>query len=177
MWDDGFVPGYDGFEPTGDLQMLVNADLQSIAAYGERHPDEYGGCWLQDRHRYGVAFTASTGDHQAALEELVRLPDRLRVVCCGYSLAELRDLQAAIARAELRTDDQGRLVTEGVIGLGVVVRDNLVQVLVLAGHPEVEARLRAAYGARVSVRGGGISEAFDHARSAGSQAGLGVSAG
>ena len=57
--------------------MLVNADLQSIAAYGDRHSQEYGGC--------------------------------------EYSLAELRDVQAAIARADLRTDAEGRLVTDGVI--------------------------------------------------------------
>jgi hypothetical protein len=166
LWDDDSVSGYDGFEPTGDLQMQVNADLQSIRAYGELHPEAFGGHWLKDRHVYGVAFTASSEDHGAALGALLRLSERLRVVRCEHSLAELRGLQAAIHRAELRTDDEGRLVTEGVVGVGVDVKENVVEVRVLAGHPEVEARLRAEYGARVSVREGGIAKAFTPGSSA-----------
>jgi hypothetical protein len=29
---------YDGDEPTGDFQMLVNEDTQRIMAYGHEHP-------------------------------------------------------------------------------------------------------------------------------------------
>jgi hypothetical protein len=40
------VKNYDGDEPTGALQMLVNQDMEQILAYGQDHPDHHAGRWL-----------------------------------------------------------------------------------------------------------------------------------
>ena len=107
----------------------------------------FGGCWLHDRHLYGVSFTDSIDEHTAALQVLVGLPERLRTRQCSHSLAALRETAKAIVHAEMRQGPDGTLVATGVIGVAKSVKDNVVEVYVRPGHPEVEARLRATYGA------------------------------
>jgi hypothetical protein len=160
MWNHDAMEGYDGFEPTWELLAHVNADLQMIAAYGEHHLHHYGGCWLQDQHLYGVSFTESTGDHNAELQALLGLPERLRISPCSYLLRELRDTAKAIVHTEMQQAPDGSVVTPGVVGVAPRMRDNLVEVYVLPGHPEVEARLRATYGALISVVPGTVAQAF-----------------
>jgi hypothetical protein len=160
MWNHDVVDGYDGFEPTWDLQEHVNADLFMIADYGERHADHYGGCWLQHWHLYGVSFTDAISDHQAELEALVGLPDRLRIKRCSRSLRQLRDTVKAIEHAEMQHAPDGSLVVTGVVGLAARVQRNVVVVRVLPGHQEVEDRLRAMYGPLISVVPGALAQAF-----------------
>jgi hypothetical protein len=59
----------------------------------------------------------------------------------------------------LRFDENGNLAT-GVVGVAVRVRDNVVNVDVAAGHPEVEAHLRAEYGPLAFVSPGAVMQAF-----------------
>jgi hypothetical protein len=160
MWNHDAVDEYDGFEPTWELQAQVNADLQLLAAYGEHHPDEYGGCWLQDQHLYGVSFTESIGDHTIELKALLGLPERLRIRQCSHALRELRETAQAIVHAEMRHAPDGSVDITEVVGVASRMKDNLVEVYVLPGHPEVEGRLRATYGALISVVPGAVAQAF-----------------
>jgi hypothetical protein len=160
MWNHGDVQEYDGFEPTWALQEQVTADLSRIAAYGERHANHFGGCWLHDRNLYRVSFTDSIDEHTAALQALVGLPERLRTTRCSHSLAALRDTAKAIVRAEMRQGPDGTLVVTGVVGVGKRVQDNVVEVYVRPGHPEVEAHMRATYGSIVAVVPDVVAQTF-----------------
>ena len=160
MWNHDSVKEYDGHEPTWVLQEHVTNDLRRIAEYGERRPGQYGGCWLQDRHVYGVSFTESVDHHTAALGALLNLPERLRIGQCSYALAELQETAKAIVQAEMSHRPDGTLVVTGVVGVAPRVQRNIVEVYVLPEHPEVEARLRATYGALISVVPGAVAQAF-----------------
>jgi hypothetical protein len=154
------VQEYDGFEPTWELQEQVKVDLFVIADYGERHANHFGGCWLHDRHLYGVSFTDSIDEHTAALHALVGLPERLLTGQCSHSLAALRETAKAIVQAGMQQGRDGTLVVTGVVGVAKRVKDNVVEVYLRPGHPEVEARLRATYGAMISVVPGAVSQTF-----------------
>jgi hypothetical protein len=159
MWNHDGMQEYDGFEPTWELQKQVTVDLSVMADYGERHANHFGGCWLHDRHLYGVSFTDSIVEHTAALQALVGLPERLRSTRCSHSLAALRATAKAIVQAEMQQGPDGTFVT-GVVGVAKRVQDNVVEVYVRPGHPEVEARLRATYGAMISVVPGVVAQLF-----------------
>jgi hypothetical protein len=45
---------YDGYEPTGALQNLVNEDHDWIQQYGRDHPEHFGGMWVADHHFYAA---------------------------------------------------------------------------------------------------------------------------
>jgi hypothetical protein len=159
MWNHGDVQEYDGSEPTWALQEQVTADRSMIADYGERHASHFGGCWLHDRHLYGVSFTESIDEHTAALQALIGLPECLRTTQCSHSLAALRETAKAIVQAEMQKGPDGTFVT-GVIGVAKSVQDNVVEVYVRPGLPEVEARLRATYGSLIAVVPGAVAQTF-----------------
>jgi hypothetical protein len=48
------VVGYNGHEPTWELQASVNRDLQRISECGQHYPHDYGGNWLENRLNYGI---------------------------------------------------------------------------------------------------------------------------
>jgi hypothetical protein len=146
------VDGYDGDEPTGQLQALANEDFQRIMGYGRLHLEEYGGCWLiRDDRTYGVSFTGSLARHESALGAAVNLPERLRVQRCHYSLAELEEVCARIRNADWDRNDtigKGRLA---ISGFGPSHREGVVKVRVQIDRPDISERLVAKYGDRISV--------------------------
>jgi hypothetical protein len=146
------VDGYDGEEPTGQIQALVNEDLQRIMGYGLSHPDEYGGCWLtRDDRTYGVSFTGSLARHGSALGAAVNLPERLRVQRCRYSLADLEEVCARIRNEDWDRNDhhgKGRLA---ISGFGPSQRRGVVTVRIQIGRSDISERLEAKYGDRISV--------------------------
>lgn len=153
------MAAYDGYEPSGELQQLVHADLWRIGEYGLEHPDAYGGHWL-DKRLYGVSFTGSLDLHDAALRSLLALPERLRVVQCTYTHSYLRHMQEVIFETEVKKNQDGTLRVDGVHGAGVDVRNNVVVVQVLPDRPNVEDRLVKRYGPLVSVVINGRAVAF-----------------
>lgn len=146
---------YDGDEPTGELQMLVNADMQRIMAYGREHPGEFGGTWLNRADRtYGVSFTGSLEQHEAALGSTLNLPERLRVQHGRYSLAELQEVCVRLRTEDWDlgdVDDEGR---PAISGFGPNQETGVVEVRVQSSRPKVSARLVAKYGARIAVKEG-----------------------
>jgi hypothetical protein len=148
------VDGYDGFEPTRELQASVHRDLARIVDYGEVHSREYGGSWLEARHNYAVSFSGSVEEHEAALAADLELPERLQVRACIYSYAQLKEIQTAIAEEEMGRDPVG------VTLVGVDVRRNVVRVGVLLGHTDVEQRLNDRYGPTIAIEEGRIAQKF-----------------
>lgn len=146
---------YDGDEPTGDLQILVNEDTQRIMAYGQEHAGEFGGSWLNRADRtYGVSFTGSLEQHEAALRTALNLPERLRVRRSLYSFAELQDVCVRLQSEDwdLReVDDKGR---PAINGFGPNQEAGVVEVLVQSGRPEISPRLLAKFGSRVAIEEG-----------------------
>ncbi len=144
--------GYDGDEPTWDLQMLVNQDLDRILKYGREHLDEYGGRWMNRADRtYGVSVTGSLERHQAALGTILNLPKRLKIRRCRYSLAELEDVCH-----RLRTEDQDLSEVDekgrpALYGYGPDEKAGVVSVHVQRGRLDVAERLMAKYGPQITV--------------------------
>jgi hypothetical protein len=149
------VDDYDGDEPTGDLQMLVHEDTQRIMAYGHEHPSEYGGSWLNRADRtYGVSFTGSLEQHEAALGSTLNLPERLRVRRSLYSFAELQEVCVRLQTEDWDLsdlDDEGR---PAINGFGPNQEAGVVQVRVQSGRPDISVRLVAKYGSRIVIEEG-----------------------
>lgn len=148
------MEAYDGFEPTPELQISVNRDLQRILEYGEQHPSEYGGRWLEDRHNYGVSFTGSVDYHKTALAGALELPERLRVQQCSNSCGQLTETQMAIVEEEMKRPPNA------VTLVAPDQRHNVLRVGVLPGHRDVEQRLRERYGSIISIEKGDVAQAF-----------------
>jgi hypothetical protein len=148
------VNGYDGFEPTRELQASVNRDLQRILEYGELHPSDYGGRWLQDRHNYGVSFARSVDGHKEALAEDLELPERLLVRRCSFSYRHMAEIQMAIEEEEMKRPPNA------VTLVAPDAKNNVLRVGVLPGHPDVERRLNDRYGSLISIEEGGVAQAF-----------------
>ena len=138
----------------------MNSDLQRIDDYGQEHSEAYGGHWIQDGRAYGVSFTGSVENHEAALRALLNLPDRLRVTQCTYSHAYLREMQQTVWDSEVTTNPDGTVQTEAVVGIGVDVPGNVLRVRVLPGHPDAEERLISRYGPIISIEIGGRAKAL-----------------
>jgi hypothetical protein len=149
------VDDYDGDEPTGDLQMLVHEDTQRIMAYGHEHSGEYGGSWLNRADRtYGVSFTGSLEQHEAALGSTLNLPERLRVRRSLYSFAELQEVCVRLQTEDWDLsdlDDEGR---PAINGFGPNQEAGVVQVRVQSRRPDISARLVAKYGSRIAIEEG-----------------------
>jgi hypothetical protein len=149
------VQDYDGDEPTGELQTLVNQDMTRILEYGQDHPDDYGGRWLDRGDRtYGVTFTKSVERHEAALRAVLNISERLRVQSCAHSYAEL---SAVCDR--LRNEDWGlSAVDQGgkpaISGFGPSEKEGVVWVRVQSGRADVSQRLLNKYGLLIAVEEG-----------------------
>jgi hypothetical protein len=72
----------------------------------------------------------------------------------------LRETAKAIVQAEMLQGPDGTLVVTGAVGVAKRVQDNVVEVYVRPGHPEVEARLRATYGPLIAVVPGAVAQTF-----------------
>jgi len=148
-------------QPDYDWELEQHVpDLERIERYGLGHTDEYGGHWLEDHVFLGVAFTDALPEHEPALKTLLDLPNRLRAVRCDFSLAHLRQVQAELHEAEMRQGRAGATKPEGVIGLGLDVRRNVVVVRVLTECSDVAERLKSQYGPVVDIEFGGPAIAF-----------------
>jgi hypothetical protein len=146
------VDGYDADESTGQIQALINEDLQRIMGYSRSHPDEYGGCWIiSDDRTYGVSFTASLARHESTLSAAVNLPERLRVQRCHYSLAELKEVCARIRNEDWDRNDTVGKGRTAISGFGPSQQEGVVKVLVQIDRPDISERLAAKYGDQISV--------------------------
>ncbi len=152
--DNLAVKGYDGDEPTNELQSLVNEDMTRILEYGQDHADDYGGRWLNRPDRtYGVSFVVSVQHHDAALRKILHLPDRL-------SVQSRRHTFRAIIKVcdQLREDwNLGELADNGqpaISGWGPDEQEGIVRVRVQRSRPDVSARLVGKYGSLIAVEEG-----------------------
>ncbi len=138
---------------------LLRDDLRRIGEYGAEHPAEYGGHWFEDHQRaYGVAFTASLREHEAALRGSLRFPERLRVRQCANTHAYLRHMQEVVFWGENEQKPDGTSGAGAVHAVAVDVMRNVLVVQVLPGYLEVEEDLKRRYGSLVTVVRSGMAK-------------------
>jgi hypothetical protein len=146
------VQGYDGDEPTGDLQGLVNLDMSLILHYGQEHGNDYGGRWFNPHDRtYGVAFTGSLERHETALRALLSLPERLRVRTCDHSYAELSAVCDRLRVEDWGFDTADETGRPAISGFGPSEKKGVVQVWIRPGRTDVSRRLLAKSGSLIVV--------------------------
>jgi hypothetical protein len=153
--EDDAMQDYDGDEPTGEIQALVNQDMTRILDYGEAHPDEYGGRWLnRDDRTYGVSFTSSLEQHEGALRTVLRLPERLRIQRCRRTYAELSALCERVRAEDLDLSDVDESGKPAISGFGPDQETGVVRVRVQRNRPDVSAQLSYKYGPLISIEEG-----------------------
>lgn len=100
---------------------------EAARAYGEEHPEEFGGVWLDQDQTSSwlvVAFTGGLERHEAALRERLGPEARVRVQRVATSLAALERVRARVG-PELESVNAE---TGGAILFGWGIRDNLNRV-------------------------------------------------
>jgi hypothetical protein len=148
--EDVEVQDYDGDEPTGGLQDLVNLDMSLILYYGQQHENDYGGRWFNPNDRtYGVAFTGSLERHETALRALLSLPERLRVQTCDHSYAELSAVCDRLRVEDWGFDAADETERPPISGFGPSQRKGVVQVWIQPGRADVSQRLLEKYGSLI----------------------------
>lgn len=80
----------------GDWQVRLSGDVERLVAYGEQHPESWGGLRF-DGSRLVVSFT-DPDRHRAAVADLVSHPDRVDVVPAERSEQERERIRAAVMR-------------------------------------------------------------------------------
>src|SRR5437588_12911002 len=83
---------------------MLNANV--VGDYGDRVPDQYGGCFVEAGVMLVALFTADLDRHESALSTLVPCPEALRVRRTARSWTDVerdnRELAEALwARADL----------------------------------------------------------------------------
>jgi hypothetical protein len=147
------VQDYDGDEPTGQLQMLVNADMARILEYREDHRDEYGGRWInRDDRTYAVTFTNSLERHEASLRTVLNLPERLRIQRCLHIYAELSALCERLPTEDWDLSDLDQNGKPAVSGFGPDEKEGVVRVRVQRSRADVAAKLSSKYGSLIAVQ-------------------------
>jgi hypothetical protein len=153
---------YDGDEPTGHEQTLVNEDMARILAYSQLRPDEYGGRWMNRAGRtYGVSFTGSLEQREHGLREVLNHPQRLRVQKCQYSYVALQQVCIRLRDEDCQPDDEVENGMPVISGFGIDEKMGVVRVKVAGIRPDVSQRLMGKYGASVVIdEGTGKNEVF-----------------
>lgn len=145
--------------PSVEELRLRREDLRRIGEYGAEHTAEYGGHWFEDHQQaYGVAFTASLREHEAALRGSLRFPERLRVRQCTNTHAYLRHMQEVVFWGENEQKPDGAIGAGAVHAVAVDVKRNVLVVQVLPGFLEVEKNLKRRYGSLVTVVRSGMAK-------------------
>jgi hypothetical protein len=145
------VVGYNGHEPTWELQASVNRDLQRISECGQHYPHDYGGNWLENRLNYGISFTRSVDDHGSKLATRLELQH-----ACGWERALIHLLSSLRSKETIDNEAMG-LDDITVTSVGVDQRHNVVRVGVRPEHPDVRQRLRDNNGPTVRIEDSAIA--------------------
>lgn len=119
------------------------AAIEQLQAYGQAHPDEFGGLYVETPGTPVVMlFTANLPEHQQAVQQI-----RSDTITRQVTYSE-RDLIAV-----LDSIDFDELRAEGVelVSIGVDVIDNRVELIVKAPDSSVAERLAAIHGEALDV--------------------------
>jgi hypothetical protein len=127
--------GPDGPEPP---------DVEGLVAYGNQHPDTFGGLYLDPPggNRVVMLFTDDLEEHQHAVNDI--LP--------GTQVRQVRFTEAALVEL-LESLDFEALEADGIqmIGAGLDTSGNRVTLEVKSNDPTVEVRLELAHGGMLDV--------------------------
>ncbi len=124
-----------------ELPEEVVAELQ---AYGARHPDAFGGLYVDDQSQgsFVMLFTDRLEEHTAALAEIW---PRVTVRPARYTEAELTEV--------LESLDLATMAGDGIepLSAGLDTINNRVTLDLKSDDPTLELRLELEYGGRVEV--------------------------
>lgn len=116
---------------------------QAVQAYGDQHPETFGGVWVDQASRTVVAAWTRDAELQriAILASLGRFaPVDARTV--RYSVQDLAELQARIDGDM----DWLRTIPAAFLGGGQMIMDNRVELWVSSAAPDAEARIMEHFG-------------------------------
>ena len=139
------------------------ANLHEIAtighAYGLRHPDDFAGDYIdQENHRYVFLVSGRLEEHRAALIAELPFASPVVVELAESSLESLDVLRERVQRDEAFL----RSIGARFIGLGVIEKDNVVELTVGSDDDSTEARILEHFGnpprLRVRIVAGGIAQ-------------------
>lgn len=83
-------------DPASMAYYLLSDDLQRVVAYGEQHPDDYGGVRFVGDH-LEIAFTDPDA-HRDRVRDLLEHPDLVDVVRAAHAERHLHAVSAAVMR-------------------------------------------------------------------------------
>jgi hypothetical protein len=149
-----------------DHRVDVQAEIDTIDAYGDAHPDSYAGVYVDQLHGglIYVGFTANADANFAAVKAQFAYPDMLRQfpTTPAHTYAELQALDQRV-----QTDvANGTLAADGVVSAGINEETNKVEAESLAPTAAAAADLQARYGDAVTLvqrdQGGPADSAITH---------------
>ncbi|KWW97704.1 hypothetical protein TH66_19530 [Carbonactinospora thermoautotrophica] len=125
-----------------DEQAALEEDYRAAVAYGESHPEVWAGTWFENEPvtRIVVAFVegCDLAEHEAALRQILRHPDRLLVRPAPRTVAQL-EADADVVRQRVAG-------LPGVVGVLPDVHEEQMQVQVIVhfrqATPELLRRVR-----------------------------------
>jgi hypothetical protein len=121
-------------------QAELSADLQRIFAWGNEHPDAFGGAWYDNEEGMERIGMAVVGGKQPSL--LLEHPDRVTFVPVTRSEQQLRDLADRIVRETMPSDQSKTYVS----AVGPNIRTNKVTVGISDADDAFVATLLERYG-------------------------------
>src|ERR1700722_11580521 len=143
---------YDGDEPTGHEQTLVNEDMAQILAYSQLQPDDYGGHWMNRADRtYGVSFTGSLQQHEYGLREVLNHPERLRIQRCQYSYVALQQICIRLRDEDCQPADEVENGRPVISGFGIDEKMGGGRGKVESGGSDLSQRPMGKYGRSVVI--------------------------
>ena len=135
---------------------------EAIRTYAARHPDEFGGYYIDRRDMPGVVvalWTNHLDSHAAAIRSRIGDIELFAVRMVRYTEKELRAIQDRVS-ADWRADWIARIPAR-VEGVGVETIENYVSVEISSANPNAEAVIEAHYGLgdrlRVQSDGTGVA--------------------
>lgn len=131
----------EGHHAIAARQEALRADAEVAIAFGEGHPDTFGGVWWEGA-RLQVGFTADAR-WAGELSELLEQPDEVDMIEVAYAEGTLIAIQETIAR-EFANEYEA-------VGLGA----QLVRVELRPDGASIAAELNRRYGIAVEVAVGG----------------------
>lgn len=132
---------------------LYRPVADAITSYGEAHPEEWAGLWI-DQQRGGIVvahFSENAAAHEAGLRELLSPEAQFEVRDVRWSLTELNELWVTVRKDFDGDHEWLDQIPAAFTGGGVDKQGNRVRLRVSSEDPDAASLIRRHYGVGADI--------------------------